>query len=73
MDFKKDRSVIGVGGGEAVLDSNLTKRLSEFLSGSGEGGGGNGAQSVTINLQVGEEQLASIITNLDRRGFRTAA
>jgi hypothetical protein len=53
--------------GEQVLGRDLSSQLEDFLSGqSGQ------SQPVTINLQVGQEQLARVLLNINRSGFRTA-
>ena len=56
--------------GELIVDSGTNDRLKRFLD-SQEG---NQAQSQTlvINLQVGEKELASVIQDLNQKGFRVA-
>ncbi len=54
--------------GETVIDRGLTDRLDQFLSSNESGNGG----MVNIVLQVGQEQLANVLVNLNRQGFRTA-
>lgn len=51
--------------GEVVLNKQQQREVSKETS-----GGGGGAQAVTINLMIGEEQLASTLVNLTRQGFR---
>lgn len=59
--------------GEAVIDRSVSGRLLGFLDKYEQGGTqGGAAQSITINLQVGEKQLADVILQLNRNGFRTA-
>jgi hypothetical protein len=52
--------------GEAILPTDTVAKLESFLA----NGGGGAGQNVTINLVVGEEQLAKVILNLNRQGFR---
>lgn len=54
--------------GEAVLPTDTVQKLESFLA----NGGGGAGQNVTINLVVGEEQLAKVMLNLNRQGFRTS-
>lgn len=51
--------------GEAVLPTDTVAKLDSFLA-----NGGGAGQNVTVNLVVGEEQLAKVILNLNRQGFR---
>jgi hypothetical protein len=55
--------------GEFVVNNDLTRRLDQFLSGSGAAPGG-GAMQVT--LVVGEAQLAQVLVNLNKQGFRVS-
>jgi len=52
--------------GEVVLNRQQVSQLAS------EKNGGGGSQAVTINLMIGEEQLASVLVNLSRQGFRMA-
>lgn len=54
--------------GEQVIDRSLTEKLDRFLSSGNTGQ----AQNLTVNISVGEEQLARVLLNLNRNGFRTA-
>ena len=56
--------------GEQVIDRSLTQRLDQFLSGNT---GGAQAQNLTVKLVIGEEQLANVLLNLNRNGFRVTA
>jgi phage-related protein len=71
--------------GEMVIPRDDVNRLSNFLDGveSGSGSVGNleavlsrlersSAKQVTVNVQVGEKQLAQVLLDLGRQGFRTA-
>jgi hypothetical protein len=51
--------------GEAILPTDTVAKLENFLN-----TGGGAGQNVTVNLVVGEEQLAKVILNLNRQGFR---
>jgi len=66
--FPNDSFPAALTSGENVLNANLSNRLENFLS---EERGGESPQPVTIVLQVGEEQLAETMLNLNRAGFRT--
>ena len=65
--FPNDTFPSALSSGEAVIPNNVVDKLESFLNGGGQN------QNVTINLQVGEQQLANVILNLNRRGFRTSA
>lgn len=54
--------------GETFIDRNLTQRLSAALDGGRFGGSG----PTTIILQVGQQELARVLLDLNRGGFRTA-
>lgn len=56
-------------GGERILSDRANARLESFLD-SQESGAFSGP--ITINLQVGEAELASTILNLNQKGFRIA-
>lgn len=66
--FEGDRFPARLNAGEQVLDKDLSQQLETFLA----SGGSSGEQNLTINIRVGEQQLAQAILNLNRRGFRTA-
>jgi hypothetical protein len=51
--------------GEAILPTDTVAKLESFLA-----NGGGAGQNVTVNLVVGEEQLAKVMLNLNRQGFR---
>lgn len=57
--------------GETVVDRGLTQRLERFLDGQA-GGGARGPQTLVVQLQVGQKELASVLLDLQRAGFRTA-
>lgn len=54
--------------GEAVVDRTLVNRLEQFLTNPQQQSSGGG--SMTVNLVIGEQQLANVILDLNRRGFR---
>lgn len=56
--------------GETVIDRNLTARLDNFLSKSSSSNSNQG--TAIINIKIGEEQMANVLVNLNRQGFRTA-
>jgi len=64
----KDRVPALLTPGEQVIDKSLTEKLDRFLSSGNTGQ----AQNLTINISLGEEQLAKVLLNLNRNGFRTA-
>jgi len=51
--------------GETVVDRSLTNRLEQFLSAPQQGSG-----QMVVNLVIGEQQLANVILDLNRRGYR---
>jgi hypothetical protein len=64
--FENDRAIARVSAGEQILSKDLSSQLEQFLGGQG------GSQNLSVNLIVGEQELASVILNLNRQGFRTA-
>lgn len=54
--------------GEQVIDKSLTEQLQRFLTGQSSS---QATQNLTVNISIGEEQLASVLLNLNRNGFRT--
>lgn len=67
--------------GELVVDRSTTKDLSDFLRKEREdktntdllkGLLASGNQNINIRLQVGESELASVLLNLNRNGYRVA-
>lgn len=68
--------------GEFVIDRSQNKQLQQFLDNQEASqdvsslldsikGLAGGNQNLTVNLMIGEDQLANAILNLNRRGFRT--
>lgn len=76
--FPNDTFPARLTSGEFVIDRSQNKQLQGFLDSVGVGGLTKGGdedgkpQILTVNLIVGEEQLASAILNLNRQGFRVA-
>lgn len=86
--FPNDTFPARLTSGELVVDRSTAAKLREFLDGDrpvdAPAGGGmdmsamiatlNRAteKNVTVNLTVGEKELASVLLNLNRQGFRTA-
>lgn len=64
--FANDRGLAIVSSGEQVLSEDLTNRLENFLDSGSRGG------ATTIILQIGENQLAQVLLDLNQKGFRTA-
>jgi hypothetical protein len=62
--FPNDTFPAKLSSGEAILSVDTVDKLESFLNGSSSG------QNVTINIQIGEQQLANVLVNLNRRGFR---
>ena len=54
-------------GGENVMDYSTNQKLNDYLDNQA-----NQEKSISINLQVGEKDLASVMLALNQRGFRTA-
>ena len=62
--FTNDRFPARLSGGETVVDKTLTNKLEQFLS-QGQ------SQPTTVVIKVGEKELASVLLDISRRGFRT--
>lgn len=69
--------------GEIVVDRSLTNELADFLIDQKTSNNDNESinqlqiaqdpqTNLTVNLQVGEKQLAEVLLNLNKQGFRTA-
>lgn len=80
--FPNDSFPARLTSGELVIPPNDTDRLSQFLDRQQANQfdqesffnrlDGSSEKNVTVVLNVGEEQLARVLLNLNRRGFRTA-
>lgn len=67
--FPNDTYPARLSSGENVIDRSLNERLDRFLSSQGNQAT---AQPTRIVLQVGEKQLADVMLNINRQGFRTS-
>jgi hypothetical protein len=65
--FNNDQFPLRAQSGEYVLDRSLSAKLENALSGNGS------SQMVQVNIMLGEQNLASAIVNLQRKGFRLTA
>ena len=71
--FPNDSFPAALSSGEAVIDRSVSGRLLNFLDKYESGGSGQQSSApTTIILQIGEKQLADVILNLNRQGYRTA-
>lgn len=66
--FPNDTFPMRASSGELVIDRSTTQKLNSFL----DNGGGGQEQPAIINIQIGETELAQVLLNLNRNGFRTA-
>lgn len=64
--LSNDAVIARIGAGEQILGKDLSAQLEDFLAGQ------NQPQQLTVNLVVGQQQLARAILDLNRGGFRTA-
>jgi len=69
--FQNDGMVARLSAGEEVIDRNTAEKLDMYLNSQASGGGAGGGPT-QINISIGEQQLASVMLNLNRQGFRTA-
>lgn len=69
--------------GELIVDRSTASMLRDFLDNNGTTGGQNiselvsainksSEKNVTVNISVSEQQLAKVLLNLNRQGFKTA-
>lgn len=85
--FPQDSFFSRLSSGEFVIDRSQNAQLQRFLDSQERGAlsgdderldsllerlGGTGSQALTINLRIGERELANVLLDLNRRGFRTA-
>lgn len=59
-----DKGLTKVSAGEQIFSKDLSDRLERFLN-------TGGSQPQVINIRVGERELANVIYDINRRGFRT--
>lgn len=70
-NFPNDSFPARLTSGEMVIDRTTSDALSELVrSGNLTKQSASGQQNLTINLVVGESQLAKVFVDLDQRGFR---
>lgn len=67
--FPNDSFPASLTSGELVIDKSTVDKLNRFID-SGSGGGGSGP--VQVSIVLGEKELASVLLDLNQRGFRTA-
>lgn len=67
--YSNDRFPARLSAGEAVLTKTTSDRLNQFLD--TQAGGGR-PQTISINLQVGEKNLADVLLSLNEQGIRIA-
>ncbi len=70
--FAGDNFPARLDAGEQVFSRDLTGRLENFLDSQGQSSGNGAPQNITVNLKIGERELANVLLDINRRGFRTA-
>jgi ABC-type transporter Mla subunit MlaD len=65
--FNNDTFPARLTSGELVIERDTTQKLDQFLNGQG-----SNQSPVVVQLFVGEKQLADVMLDLNRKGFRTA-
>lgn len=68
--FNNDSFPARLTSGERIVSAGENERLSEFLDRAESGTSPGAPQNLTVNLVIGEEQLANVILQLNQRGFR---
>lgn len=67
--YRGDRFPARLNAGEQVLDRDLSAELERYLD---NGGGGRGSdQPLQVTINIGYDQLASVLLNMNRLGYRT--
>lgn len=64
-----DRVPIMATPGEEILNKSLSQKLEDALN-SGQLGGGDTTIQVTVPVQIGEEQFATVYRTVKRKGYR---
>lgn len=64
--YNNDRFPARLSAGEQVLSKDLSSKLDSFLSGAGGGG------PQVVQITIGQRELARVLLDLNRNGFRTA-
>lgn len=67
--FPNDQFPARLTSGELVIDKSTVEKLNAFMD---RGGGGGGSNPVQVSIVLGEKELASVLLDLNQRGFRTA-
>ena len=70
--FANDSFPARLSSGERIVSAGENERLSQFLDRAESGASTGAPQNLTVNLMIGEEQLANVILQLNQRGFRLA-
>lgn len=65
--YEGDRFPARLNAGEQVLSKDLSSKLDAFLAGAG----GGGAPQV-VKIMIGQREMARVLLDLNRNGFRTA-
>lgn len=68
--LRGDKIPMYADGGETFISRDLTNRLGAFLDGQGGGGGSGGQREIVI--KIGQQEMARVLLDLSRGGFRTA-
>ncbi len=68
--FEGDRFPARLNAGEQVLSKDLSSQLEQFLAGGQQQQQSN--QPIIVQLQVGQQELARTMLNLNRGGFRVS-
>lgn len=63
---------IGLTSGELIVPNQTTQNLFRLIDNLANGGG-SGPQQIQIVLQIGEKQLADVMVDINRLGYRTTA
>ncbi len=69
--FPNDSFPAQLTSGEGVVPVDTMRRLNQYLSKADSGSSSAGGGSTIIKLVVGEQELANVLLNLNRQGFRT--
>lgn len=69
--FPNDTFPAQLTSGEGVVPNDTMRRLDQYLTRADSGGGGSSGGTTIIKLVIGEQELANVLLNLNRQGFRT--
>lgn len=67
--LRGDRGLTKVDAGEQIFSRDLSGKLEQFLNGNGDGGK---PSTATVNVVLGKEQVARLMLELSREGWRIA-